>query len=139
MTTDKKTTIGTGLTLASLVTLLALWPQVQPILAWAWANLGVVLGREQVQAVLAAVALAAFAGVALPRWLPGRWTPTRTRTVTALTAALLALAAAAVLVPTRVGAVYAVLAAFASPTVSAAVRQVWYWARPCAKPESLQP
>lgn len=139
MTAQKKAGVASGLTLASIVAVLAIWPQAQPVATWAWANLGIVLGREQVQAVLAAVALATFAGVVLPKWLPGHWTPARTRTVTALASALLALVAAAVLVPTRVGAVYAVLAAFASPTVSAAVRQVWYWARPCAKPESLQP
>ena len=136
--TDQKKSIAGGLTLASVVALLALWPQVQPVVTWAWANLGVVLGREQVQAVLAAVSLAAFAGVALPMWLPGHWTPARTRTVTGIVTSLMALAAAAVLVPTRIGLVYAVLAAFASPTVSAALRQLWYWARPEAKPDSLK-
>ena len=136
--TDQKKSIAGGLTLASVVALLALWPQVQPVVTWAWANLGVVLGREQVQAVLAAVSLAAFAGVALPMWLPSHWTPARTRSVTGIVTSLMALAAAAVLVPTRIGAVYAVLAAFASPTVSAALRQLWYWARPEAKPDSLK-
>lgn len=139
MTAQKKAGMASGITLAGIVAVLAIWPQVQPVATWAWANLGIVLGREQVQAVLAAVALATFAGVVLPKLLPSQWAPARTRTVTGLVSALLALIAAAVLVPTRIGAVYAVLAAFASPTVSAAVRQVWYWARPCAKPESLQP
>lgn len=136
--TDQKKNLAGGVGLAGIVALLALWPQVQPILAWAWANLGVVLGREQVQAVLAAMTIAVTAGVALPMWLPGDWTPARTRTVTGIATSLMALSAAVVLVPTRVGAVYAVLAAFASPTVSAAVRQLWYWAKPCAKPESLK-
>jgi hypothetical protein len=136
--TDQKKGIAGGVGLAGIVALLALWPQVQPILAWAWANLGVVLGREQVQAVLAAMTIAVTAGVALPKWLPGDWTPARTRTVTGLACSLMALSAAVVLVPTRVGAVYAVLAAFASPTASAALRQLWYWAKPEAKPESLK-
>lgn len=137
MSEQKKAMAG-GITLASIVAVLALWPQLQPALTWAWANVGPILGRAQVQAVLAAVALAAFAGFALPRWLPGDWTPARTRTVTGIASALMALSAAVALVPTRTGAVYAVLAAFASPTVSAALRQLWYWAKPDAKPESLR-
>jgi hypothetical protein len=128
-----------GITLVGIVAVLQLWPHVQPVLTWVWTNAGVVLGREQVQAVLAAIALATCVGVVLPRWLPGDWTPARTRTVTGCASALLAFSAALMLVPTRIGFVYAMLALFAGPTVSAALRQVWYWAQPEAKPDSLLP
>lgn len=138
MSENKKAMAG-GLTVASLIAILGAWPHLQPALTWAMQNLGAILGREQVQAVVAAMAMAVFAGVALPKQLPNHWTPARTRAVSGITAALLAGIAAAVLVPTRIGAVYAVLAAVSSPTVSAAVRMVWYWIKPEAKPESLQP
>ena len=136
---DQKKTIAGGLTLASLIAILGAWPYLEPVVTWAWANLGIILGREQVQAVLAAMALAVLSGAALPKWLPGRWEPARTKAVAGGVSAVLGLVAAFVLVPTRIGAVYAVLAAFASPTASSAVRQLWYWAQPAAKPESLQP
>ena len=139
MSEQKKAVAGSVTILAVLAAIGAGWGYVEPALTWGIRNLGVILGREQVQAVLAAMALAVFAGAALPRWLPGEWPPARTRAITGLTSAALALAGALILVPTRIGFVYAVLAAVASPTVSAAVRQVWYWARPAAKPESLQP
>lgn len=139
MSEQKKTVAGGVTILAALVAIGSGWGYVEPALTWGIRNLGVILGREQVQAVLAAMSLAVFAGVALPRWLPGDWPPAKTRAVAAGAAALLALCAAVVLVPTRIGAVYAVLAAFASPTVSAGIRQAWYWARPDATPESLQP
>jgi hypothetical protein len=139
MTAAKKT----GWTLASLVAAVVLvagaWPQVEPIATWAMGNLGVILGREQVQAVLAAMAIGVLAGVFLPSWLPPHYTAARTRAITGLVTSAMAFSAALGLVPTRVGLVYAVLAAVATPTASAAVRAVWYWARPCAKPASLQP
>jgi hypothetical protein len=135
MTVQKKAGMASGLTLASIVAVLALWPQVVPVLNW----LAPIVAREQVQAVGAAVALAFFAGVLLPYILPPQWPPTRTRTVTGLVCATLAGGGAYYLVPTQVGAFYAFLSFLAAPTLTQALMGVWYWAIPSSKPESLQP
>lgn len=138
--TQKK---AAGWTLASIVAAVVLvagaWPQVEPIATWALQNLGVILGREQVQAVLAAMSIGVLAGVFLPRWMPGDYTPGKTRTIVGLTTGAMAFCAALLLIPTRVGLVYAVLAAVATPTASDAIRGIWYALKPCAKPASLQP
>lgn len=139
MTAKKKAAWGGGITLASIVAVLALWPQVEPLASWAINNLGVILAREQVQAVLASLSIGVLTGVFLPRWMPEDWSPAKTRSVTGLVCAGITFGAAIALVPTRVGTVYAVLAAVATPTASEAIAGIWYWLRPCAKPESLQP
>ncbi len=137
--TEQKKTIAGGITLVGVIALLQAWPHLRPVLDWAWANLGVILGREQVQAVLASLAIGVLLGVVLPRWLCGDWTPYKTRAVTGMVCSAVTFAAALALVPTRIGFVYALLSAVATPTVSAAIRSAWYWAKPEAKPESLQP
>lgn len=139
MTTHKTAGIAGGLTLAGVVALFAAWPTVEPFATWAIQNLGVILGREQVQAVLAAMSIGVLAGVFLPRWLPSDYSPAKTRAVTGLATSVMAFSAALGLVPTRVGLVYAVLAAVAVPTAADAIRGVWYWINPQAKPGSLQP
>lgn len=142
MTTDQKKTAGMvvgGVSLAGLLALLASWPQIQPVADWAMANLGVILGREQVQAVLAAWAAGVAAGGWLPHVLPSHWTPAHTRVVSGAICAVVATGIAAVLVPTRIGAVYAVMAGIACPTVAQLIAGVQYWLFPTTKPESLQP
>jgi hypothetical protein len=138
--TQKKTA---GWTLASLVAAVVLvagaWPQVEPIATWALQNLGVILGREQVQALLASSAIGVFAGTWLPHLLPHHWPAARTRLVAGIIGSVLTFAAALVLVPTRVGFVYAMLAGSATPTASQALAGLVYWLKPCAKPASLKP
>jgi hypothetical protein len=137
--TEQKKTIAGGVTLASVVAVLALWPQIEPAATWAMRNLGVILGREQVQAVLASLSIGVLLGVVLPRWLCGDWPPAKTRAVTGIACSLVTFAAALALVPNRIGFVYAILSAVATPTVSAAIRSAWFWMRPEDKPESLLP
>jgi hypothetical protein len=140
MTNNQK---KTGWTLASLVAAVVLvagaWPQVEPVATWAMRELGVIFGREQVQALLASSAIGVLAGTWLPHLLPHHWSAPRTRLVTGLAGAALTFTAALVLVPTRVGFVYAMLAASATPTASQALAGLIYWLKPCAKPGSLQP
>ena len=140
MTTEKK---AAGLTLAGLVAAVILagtaWPSIEPAMTWAVKNLGVILARDQVQALLASSALGVSAGAWLPHLLPHHWPPARTRLVTGLIGSALTFAAALALVPTRVGFVYACLAASATPTASQAIAGLIYWLKPCAKPASLVP
>lgn len=135
MTTEKK---AAGLTLAGLVAAViavaGVWPHILPALNW----LAPIFAREQVQALLASSALGVSAGAWLPHFMPKGWPPARTRLVTGLIGAALTLAAALVLVPTRIGFVYACLAASATPTASQAIAGLIYFLRPCAKPESLK-
>lgn len=135
MTAQKKAGMASGLTLAGIVAVLALWPQVVPVLNW----LAPIAAREQVQAVGAAMLVAFFTGALMPYVLPSQWTPARTRTISGLVCALLAGIGAFYLVPTRVGAFYALLSFLAAPTVTQALMGAWYWAIPSSKPESLQP
>lgn len=135
MTSEKKAGWTAGITIASIAAVLGLWPHAMPILDW----LAPIFARDQVQAVLAALAGGGLLGVPLPHLMPRTWTPARTLVVTGLACALLAFSVALALVPTRVGFVYAVLAAVATPTVSRAIAGAWYALRPAARPESLQP
>lgn len=143
MTAAKKAALGGGLTLASIVAAVILagsaWPAVEKPLTWAVTNIGAIFAREQVQALLASSALGVSAGAWLPHFMPKGWPPARTRFVTGLIGAGLTFAAALTLVPTRVGFVYACLAASATPTAAQALAGLIYWLKPCAKPESLQP
>lgn len=143
MTTEKKAGLAGGITIAGLLVLLAAfgdgWRNVEPALTWTVKNLGAIFGREQVQAILASSALGVSAGAWLPHLLPHSWTPARTRLVTGLIGSGLTFAAAFALVPSRVGFVYACLAASATPTASQAIAGLIYWLKPCAKPGSLQP
>lgn len=136
MTTEKK---AAGLTLAGLVAAViavaGVWPHILPALNW----VAPIFGREQVQALLASSALGVSAGAWLPHLLPHSWTPARTRLVTGLIGSGLTFAAAFALVPSRVGFVYACLAASATPTASQAIAGLIYWLKPCAKPASLKP
>lgn len=134
MTTERKA-VWAGWSVATIATVLALWPHAMPWLEW----LAPILGREQVQAVLAALAGGVLLGVPLPHLLPKDWSPARTLVVTGFACAGLAFAVAVALVPGRVGFVYAVLAAVATPTVSRALAGLVYALRPATKPESLQP
>lgn len=138
MSKQKRAGIAGGITLVTVAAVLALWPQVQPVADWALANLGVILGRDQVQAVLAASAIGVFVNFGLPHALPSSWPEGRTRAAAGWLGFALTFAAAVTLVPTRVGFVYALLAGSATPTAAACVRAVVYALRPCAKPESLQ-
>lgn len=135
-TTEKKTA---GLTLAGLaaafVIIAGAWAQGGPLIR----DIAAVLSREQVQAVLAALAGGVLLGSWLPHLLPARWSPARTQVVTGAACSLLTLAIAAALVTTKTGATYAVLAAVATPTVSRAVAGLIYVLRPAVKPGSLQP
>lgn len=139
----KKAAIGSGITLAGLVLLATqwqtVWTGVEPTLTWLVKNVGIILGREQVQAVLASLAGGLAAGAWLPHVLPGTWSPARTRSVAYGVAALLTLATAWALVPSRIGFVYALLAAVASPTLAMGASGLIYLLKPCSKPESLQP
>lgn len=142
MTTEQKKTAGMvlgGFSLAGLLAVLAAWPQVQPIADWAMKNLGVILGREQVQAVLAATAGGVAVGGWFPHLLPISWPPARTRVVSGAVCAAITFTLAVVLVPTRIGLVYALIVAFASPTVAQLLAGLTYWLFPKIKPESLQP
>lgn len=138
MTAQKKA----GWTLASLVAAVVLvagaWPQVEPIATWAMKNLGIILGREQVQAVLAASLIGVFVNFGLPHALPASWPQGRTRAVAGWAGFALTFAAAWLLVTTRTGFVYAMLAGSATPTAATAVRWVVYRLKPCAEPESLK-
>lgn len=142
MTTDQKKTAGMvvgGAGIAGLFALAAAWPQVQPVADWAMQNLGVIFGREQVQAVLAAWAGGIAAGGWLPHLLPVSWPPARTRVVAGAVCAVITAVIAGFLIPTRIGAVYAFMAAVASPTVAQMITGVQYWLFPATKPQSLQP
>lgn len=140
MTTEKKAGIAGGITLLALLAAIGTgWGHIEPAMTWAVKNLGVILAREQVQALLASSAIGVLVGTWLPHLLPHSWPPARTRMVTGLAGAALTLAAALVLVPTRIGFVYACLAASATPTVSQALAGLIYWLKPCAKPASLKP
>lgn len=140
MTAKTKAAWGGGITLLALLAAIGTgWGHIEPAMTWAVKNLGLVLAREQVQAVLAATAAGQFFGVPLPHFLPSHWTPARTRVVSGLACAAVAFAVALTLVPTRYGFVYAAIVAFASPTVSQLIGGLVYLIRPCAKPESLQP
>jgi hypothetical protein len=139
VTDEKKDRMVAGVSVAALAAGLALWPQIREILVFLAGAAAYGLGKPSVHAVLVGTVIGTFAGFALPRWLPGRWAPATTRTVAGVTSALLAGSTVMVMVPTHLGAVYAMLALFASPTVAAAARQLWYWYKPAAKPESLQP
>lgn len=140
MTTDKKAGLAGGITLLALLAAIgAGWGHIEPLATWAVKNLGAILGREQVQALLASSALGVSAGAWLPHVLPHGWPAARTRLVTGLIGSSLTFAAAMTLVPTRIGFVYACLAASATPTASQAIAGLIYWLKPCAKPRSLQP
>jgi hypothetical protein len=137
MTQAQKKTAG--FTLASLAAAFVLvagaWSQGGPLIR----DIGAILGREQVQAVLAALAGGVLLGAWLPHVLPSAWSPARTQLATGIACSLLTLVVAGLLVSTRTGAVYAVLAAVATPTVSRAAAGLIYWLKPTTKPESLQP
>jgi hypothetical protein len=139
MTVAKKT----GYTLASLVGAVVLifgaWPTIEPAANWLINNLGFILAREQVQAVLAASAAGVFLGVPLPHLLPSKWHPATTRLVAGFICALTTFAVALALMPTRTGFVYAFITAVASPTVAQLTAGLFYLIRPAFKPESLQP
>lgn len=140
MTTEKKAGLAGGITLLALLAAIGTgWGHIEPAMTWAVKNLGVILGREQVQALLASSALGVSAGAWLPHLLPHNWLPERTRLVTGLIGAALTFAAALLLVSTRTGFVYACLAASATPTASQAIAGLVYWLKPCAKPASLKP
>lgn len=137
--TGKKKAGWTGITLAGLVAFAVAWPQIQPVADWALRNLGIILGRDQVQAVMVASAIGVFVNASLPHALPGKWSPGLTKGLAGWTGFALTLAAALALVPTRVGFVYAMLAASATPSASQAVMGLLYWLKPCARPASLKP
>ena len=140
MTTEKKAGLAGGITLLALLAAIgAGWGHLEPLATWAVKNLGAIAAREQVQAILASSALGVSAAAWLPHLLPHSWTPARTRLVTGLIGSGLTFAAAFALVPSRVGFVYACLAASATPTASQAIAGLIYWLKPCAKPGSLQP
>jgi hypothetical protein len=139
MTNHKNAGLAGGITLASIAAAFVLvagaWSQGGPLIR----DIGAILAREQVQAVLSALAGGVLLGAWLPHVLPKHWSPARTQLVTGAACSLLTLTAAALLVSTRTGAVYAVLAAVATPTVSRSAAGLIYWLKPCVKPESLQP
>lgn len=139
MTTAKKT----GYTLASIVGAVILvfgaWPTIEPAANWAISNLGIILAREQVQAVLAASAAGVFLGVPLPHLLPAKWHPATTRVTAGFICAVVTFAVALALVPSRTGFVYAFITAVASPTIAQLMAGICYIIRPACKPESLQP
>lgn len=139
MTARKKAGVAGGITLAGIVAFALAWPQIQPVAEWVIANLGVILMRDQVQAVLAASAIGVFVNFSLPHALPAKWSPGVTRSVAGWAGFVLTCAAAIALVPTRVGLVYALLAGSATPTAAAVVRTIVYRLKPCTTPESLQP
>lgn len=141
MTDTQKKTASWSLA-GGLVVLAAIgtgWGHIEPLLSWAFNNLGLILEREQVQAVLASLAGGVLLGAWLPHVLPTRWSPAKTQVVTGIACSLFTLVIAATLVSTRTGVVYAVLAAVATPTVSRAIAGLIYVLKPAAKPESLQP
>lgn len=141
MTTEQKT--KTGITLASLLVVLAGvgagWGHIEPFMTWAVQNLGVILGREQVQACLAATVGGQFLAVPLPHLLPGHWPQARTRFAAGFVCAGVTFALAWTLVPTRIGFVYAMITGFGAVPVSQMLAGLLYWMKPAAKPESLQP
>lgn len=141
MTSEQKQ--KTSMTLVGVLALLAAigtgWEHIEPAMSWAVKNLGSILEREQVQAVLASSAFGAFMGAGIPHMLPSQWSPAKTRVVASVIGGLLTFGAALILVSTRTGFVYACLAASATPTVSQALAGLLYVLKPDAKPESLQP
>lgn len=139
MTTTTKNGLKAGLSLAGIVAVLGLWPHAMPILDWLMKNAGVILEREQVQAVLAAIAMGTFLGAPLPHIMPAHWSPAKSKAWSGLMCVVAAFTVAWTLVPTRIGFVYAAISAVATPTVSSALMGVWYWLKPQMKPESLQP
>jgi hypothetical protein len=141
MTTQKKAGLTAGgLGLGALVlAIIGYWPQVEPILTWAVQNVAGFFTDDHVQAVLVAMLCASFLGILLPHVLPGAWPRRKSRLVSGLACAALATAVTAWLVPTKTGVVAAVLSFLAAPTVSVVLVEGYYWLRPSARPESLQP
>ena len=135
MTDTKKTGLTLTALVAAVIAVAGVWPHVVPALTWA----APIFAREQVQAVLASLAGGVALGAWLPHLLPSGWPPARTRLVAGALCALLTLAVALALVPTRIGLVYAVLAAIASPTVAQLLAGLLYLLKPCARPASLKP
>ena len=126
--------IGSGVSVAAVIAVLGIWPHLVPMLNW----LLPILEREQVQAVLAALAGGAALGAVMPYILPKMWPPGRTRFVSGAASAVFSFAIAYTLVFTKIGFVYAMITGVASPTVAQGLMGMFYWLRPCAKPESLQ-
>lgn len=116
----------------------SVWEGIEGTMTWVVENLGDILARDQVQAVLVAVALATFVGSTLPKYMNKNWTPTRTTNIVALISGIVAFSTAWYMVFTQNGFVYALLAGFAGPKVSEQLRDFWYWLKPKAKPESLK-
>ncbi|GAB2493860.1 hypothetical protein [Arenimonas alkanexedens] len=138
MTDQKKTGITLTALVAAVILVAGAWKPIEPALTWVVANLGAIFAREQVQALLASSAIGITSGAWLPHLLPSGWPAGRTKLVTGLIGAGLTFAAALALVPDRVGFVYAMLAASATPTASQAIAGLIYWLKPCAKPASLK-
>jgi hypothetical protein len=135
MTAQKKAGVAGGITLVGIAALLALWPQIKPILDY----LAPLAASERVQHVALALVAGLCLGAWLPHVVPSAWPGRRTRTIAYGCGAFLTLCLVVWMEPTRTGVFHAVIAAIASPTLAMGVAELIYLIRPQAKPESLQP
>lgn len=126
--------------LASVLGLLAFWPQAQPLADWLIFNLGAIWARPQVEAVVLGILVGPAVTLGLPWMLPGWYCGETTRTRLRLYAGGMAFAVAFALVPTRLGFVYAVLTGLSGTQVGMTVlRLVQRLAPPSLVPQSLSP
>lgn len=98
---------------AGVLGLLKFWPEAQPLADWLLFNLGAMWARPQVEVIVLAVLMGPAITLGLPWLLPDWYCGEKTRTRLRLYAGGMSFAVALLLVPTRLGFVYAVLVGLA--------------------------
>lgn len=125
--------------IASILGLLAYWPQAQPLADWLIFNLGAIWARPQVEVIFLSVLMGPAITLGLPWLLPGWYCGETTRTRLRLYAGGMSFAVAFALMPTRLGFVYAVLVGLAGTQIGmTALRLVQRVVPPRAVPDSLK-
>lgn len=125
--------------IASVLGLLAFWPQAQPLADWIIFNIGAIWARPQVEVIVLSVLLGPAVTLGLPWLLPSRYSGETTRTRLRLYAGGVSFAVAFWLSPTRLGFVYAVLVGLAGTQIGmTALRWVQRLVPPSKVPSSLK-
>lgn len=140
---DKSKWLASALSVVTaLAGIFAFWPTFEPALDWFVKTSSLILGRPQVQAVIASITIGVMLAGVLPHVAPDNWPSSRTKALTRLVSFLVTgvcayyLAAPINPVDQRTALIYALLAALASAQVWTTLSGILYKVAP--KPESLK-
>lgn len=144
MTAESKTLTAWLTTIGAIVAAVGLgWGQIEPLATWLVANLGIILQRPQVQAVLTSMTIGVLLAGLLPHVLPGRLEAATTKTLTRLLCVVVTFGCAYWLtdpqndVERRTALIYAFMSSLAASAIWTTLSGLVYRVAP--RPESLKP